>query len=158
MIYIMDTKELKTKVKYIVKKATALKNKHIDEQNTPVNYACIFSHRKEEYDELIKTTRKIGNVIKETPTGLLFRIESLRTVSGVLKLLKIRLPDPTRPEQGDADFTVSNFLNFEKKYLSKKCFNLIKKENFVMIELMDSEFDVRAYFSNPPLDIQLRIK
>jgi len=154
----MDTEDLKVKVKEIVEKATALKNKHIDDKNTPVNYACIFSQSREEYDELLEVTRKIGNVIKETPTGLLFHIKPLQTISGTLKLLKIRIPDPTRPELGDADFTISNFSKFEKKYLSKSGFTLIKKDNFVMIELMDSNFDVRVYFSNPPLDVQLDIK
>ena len=154
----MDEEDLKIRVKNIVEKATTLKNKYIDYKNTPINYACIFSQNKKEYDELVEVAQKIGNVIKETPTGLLFHIKPLQTISGVLKLLKIRLPDPTRPERGDADFTVSNFLEFEKKYLSKAGFKLIKRENFVMMELMDSKFDVRAYFSNPPLDVQLNIK
>jgi len=154
----VETEDLKIRIKAIVEKATALKNKHIDNKNTPVNYVCIFSQTKEEYDKLIELTRKIGNVIKETPTGLLFHIEPLQTVSGTLKLLKIRIPDPTRPELGDADFTVSNFSEFEKKYLSKNGFKSIQREDFVMIELIDSEFDVRAYFSNPPLDVQLNIK
>lgn len=154
----MDTEELKIKVKNIVKKANSLKNKHIDERNTPVNYACIFSQSKEEYGELLKVTQNIGNVIKETSTGLLFQIEPLQTISGVLKLLKIRIPDTTRPELGDADFTVSNFPEFKKKYLSKEGFKLIKRADFVMIELTDSEFNVRVYFSNPPLDLQLNIK
>jgi hypothetical protein len=153
----METGDLKNKVKSIVEKATSLKNKHIDNKNTPVNYACIFSQNKEEYEELLKITRKIGKVIQETPTGLLFHIEPLETVSGVLKLLKIRIPDPTRPELGDADFTISNFLEFEKKYLSKPNFKIMKKPNFYMIELMDSDFDVRVYFSNPPLDEQLNV-
>ncbi len=153
----MDTKDLKIKVKSVVEKATALMNKHIEDKNTPVNYACIFSQSKEGYDELLEVARKIGKVIKETPTGLLFHIEPLETVSGVLKLLKIRIPDPTRPELGDADFTISNFPEFEKKYLSKSCFKKIQKDGFYMIELMDSDFDVRAYFSNPPLDVQLKI-
>ena len=82
----------------------------------------------------------------------------MKTVAGLLKLLKIRHPDSTRPERGDADFTVTNFVVFKKKYLSKKEFKLIKRKNFEMIELMDPEFDVRAYFSNPPLDKQLNIK
>ncbi len=154
----METEDLKNQVKSIVEKATALKNKHIDNKNTPVNYACIFSQSKEEYEELLKVARKIGKVIQETPTGLLFHIEPLETVSGVLKLLKIRIPDPTRPELGDADFTISNFPEFEKKYLSKPGFKIMKKPDFYMIELMDSDFDVRAYFSNPPLDEQLNIK
>lgn len=154
----MDTEDLKIKVKNIVEKATALKNKYIDPKDTPVNYACIFSQNKEEYEELLEVTRKIGNVIKETQTGLLFHIEPLQTVSGVLKLLKIRIPDPTRPERGDADFTVSNFSDFKKKYISNEGFKLIKREDFEMIELMDPKFDVRAYFSNPPLDLQLNIQ
>lgn len=154
----MDTEDLKIKVRNIVEKAAALKNKHIDDKNQPVNYACIFSQSKKEYDELVKLTRKIGSVIKEAPTGLLFQIKPLKTTSGFLKLLKIRLPDVTRPELGDADFTVSNFPDFKKKYLSKVGFKLINREGFEMIELADLEFDVRAYFSNPPLDKQLGIK
>lgn len=154
----MDIEDLKIKVKSVVEKATILKNKHIDDKNTPVNYACIFSQSKEEYEELLEATHKIGKVIQETPTGFLFHIEPLQTVSGILKLLKIRIPDPTRPELGDADFTISNFSDFEKKYLSKPGFKIIKKEDFYMIELMDSDFDVRAYFSNPPLDKQLKVK
>jgi hypothetical protein len=145
----METENLKIKVKSIVKKATSLKNKHIDNKNTPVNYACIFSQSKEEYEDLFEVAQKIGKVIKETSTGLLFHIEPLQTISGILKLLKIRIPDPTRPELGDADFTVSNFSEFEKKYLSKIGFKLIQREDFKMIELMDSDFDVRTYFFKP---------
>ena len=153
----MEVEDLKKLVKSIVEKATALKNKHIKYKNTPVNYACVFSQRKEEYEELLMATRKIGKVIQETPTGLLFYIEPLQTVSGVLKLLKIRIPDLTRPERGDADFTISNFPEFEKKYLPKAGFKILRKPDFYMIELMDSSFEVRAYFSNPPLDKQLNL-
>ena len=154
----MDTEDLKIRVKSIVEKATALKNKHTDNRNARVNYACIFSQSKEEYGRLLGVARKIGKVIQEMPTGRLFQIEPLETASGVLKLLKIRIPDPTRPELGDADFTISNFPEFEKKYLSKPGFKIMKKPDFYMIELIDSAFDVRAYFSNPPLDKQLNIE
>ncbi len=153
----MNTEDLKNKVKNIVEKATALKNKYIDNKNTPVNYACIFSQNKEEYNKLLEMAWKIGKVIKKTPTGPLFHIEPLQTVSGILKLLKIRIPDPSRPERGDADFTVSNFPKFEKKYLPRQGFKKIQKPDFYMIELVDSDFDIRAYFSNPPLDKQLNI-
>jgi len=153
----MEKEGVVNKVKNIVRKATALKNKHLDDKDAPVNYACIFSQSKEEYDELLEVIHNIGKVVKETPTGFVFQIKPLETVSGTLKFLKLRLPDPTRPEIGDADFTVSNFSEFEKKYLQRKGFKLIKRKDFVMIELMDSDFDVRAYFSNPPLESQLNI-
>ncbi len=129
-----------------------MKNKYTDEIDAPVNYACVFSQTEKEYQELLETTHKIGKVIQETPSGFLFRITDLETISGTLKLLKIRIPDVTRPERGDADFTVTDFAKFEEKYLSKKRFKIMRKPDFYMIELMDPAFDVRVYFSNPPLD------
>jgi hypothetical protein len=153
----MGTEKLKEIIRKIVQQATELKNKHTTAKDTPVNYACIFSQSKQEYDELLEAAHKIGKSIKKTPTGFLFKIEPIQTSEGVLKLLKIRLPDKTRPQLGDADFTIDNFSEFEKKYLSQKGFKLIPKENFYMIELMDPQFNVRTYFSNPPLDKQLGI-
>lgn len=154
----METKSLEIMVQHVVGQAAALKNKHVKEKETPVNYACIFSQSKAEYDGLVGTTRDIGKVIKETPTGLLFNIRPLTTVSGELRLLKIRLPDKTRPEMGDADFTVRDFKAFKEKYLTKEGFKLIRRSDFEMVELVDPGFNVRAYFSNPPLDKQLGIK
>jgi len=154
----MNIDELKQLVQEIVEKANALKNKYASEEKAPVNYACIFCQSKEQYDNFIMLTQKIGKVIKETPTGPLFQINPLDTVAGKLQLLKIRISDLTRPELGDADFTVTNYSEFKEKYLSQKKFKLIVRENFEMIELIDPQFDVRAYFSNPPLDEQLKIK
>jgi hypothetical protein len=155
----MNPEDMKIKVKIIVEKAAALKDKHIDDKNTPVNYACIFSQSKVEYDELLEAARKIGKAVEEMPSGILFQIEPLQTASGILKLLKIRIPDPTRPEMGDADFTVPDYPEFKRRYLHKAGWKLIKKrEDFEMLELMDPDFDVRAYFSDPPLDKQLNIR
>jgi len=99
-----------------------------------------------------------GKIIEETLTGPLFHIQPLETIAGKLQLLKIRKPDVTRPELGDADFTISNYAEFKKKYLSQKGFNLIIRKNFEMIELVDPQFNVRAYFSNPPLSKQFEIE
>jgi hypothetical protein len=149
---------LSVRVQDIVRLATELKNKHTDQANAKVNYACIFCQRKEEYDQLLKETQKIGKVVKSTSSGLLFKIPSINTVSGKLQLLKIRIPDPTRPEKGDADFTVLDYKTFKKTYLSQKGFKLFQKEGFEMIELMEPACKVRAYFSYPPLDKQLGIQ
>jgi len=154
----MNTEQLKTKVQEIVKLATNLKDKYTDEKKAPVNYACIFAQNKKEYNTLMAVAYKLGKVVMKTSTGPLFQIDPLETVSGKVKLLKIRIPDIRRPEQGDADFTVSDFSDFKKKYLLKDGFNLIKRPNFIMIELIDLKHDVRAYFSNPSLHVQLGIK
>ena len=154
----MDIKNLKALVKEIVKMATKLKNKHTDEKNAPVNYACIFSQSRQEYEGLIKVVKKIGTVAQETPMGPVYNIIPIDTVSGKLGLLKIRLPDIWRPERGDADFTVSNYTVFKKRYLPKKGFKLIKREYFEMIELADADFNVLAYFSHPTLEVVLDLK
>lgn len=126
----MKSEKLIDMVKNIVQQARMLKDKHTSEKDAPVNYACVFSQNKGEYNQLIETAQKIGEIIMETPTGFLFNINPIKTVSGDLKLLKIRIPDPTRTERGDADFTISDFSRFEKKYLTKKGFKLMPKKNF----------------------------
>ena len=144
-------------IQKIVADAQELKDKHLDYKNIPVNYACIFAHSEEEYAELNAETFKIGRVLKDTPSGFLFQIKPLKTVAGNLQLLKIRKPDPTRPERGDADFTIVDFETFKNIYLNKPGYKLIQKEGFVMIELFDPKSDVRVYFSNPPLDKQFNL-
>ena len=153
----MDIDDFKNIIEDIVLRANSLKDELTNANNAPVNYACIFCQNEKELNDFTKLSLQIGAIIKETPSGSLFQIEPLNTIAGKLKLLKIRKPDITRPERGDADFTVSNYDNFKNEYLLKKGFKLIQKENFEMIELMDPKFSVRAYFSNPPLDKQLSI-
>jgi hypothetical protein len=72
--------------------------------------------------------------------------------------LKIRKPDATRFERGDADFTIIDYPNFKSNYLANPGFKLIERKGFEMIELIDSAFNARAYFSNPTLDQQLGLK
>ncbi len=143
-------------IKNIVKNAESLKDKYTDQKNVPVNYACIFCQSEEEQTNFLKEAHKLGAIIQETPSGPLFKI-SLDTISGKLQLLKIRKPDPTRPERGDADFTISDYPSFKEKYLNQAGFSLIQKENFEMIELYEKDNRVRVYFSFPPLDKQLNL-
>ena len=151
----MNLKEL---VKEIVSQAKELKDKHTDQKKAPVNYACVFCQNDEEYDELLKLAKELGKVVKETNSGQVFEIEPIDTVAGPLDILKIRKPDKTRPERGDADFTVDNYTDFKAEFLDKEGFKLIERIEMEMIELMDSEFNVRVYFSDPTLREILRIK
>jgi len=151
----MDIENLKKIILEIVEDAARLRDKHTGETDAPVNYACIFAQSREEFDALLDAAKKLGPVIKETPTGPLLRIQSLETVAGRLQLVKVRKPDETRIERGDADFTVPDYPAFKARVLKKPGFKLIEREEFEMIELMDPAFDVRAYFSHPPLDRQL---
>ncbi len=153
----MSLGEFVKRIQRIVKESCELKNEFTDQQNAVVNYACIFCQNQKEYDKFLSLARQIGKIIEETPTGPLFHIKDLETVSGKLKLLKIRKPDKTRPEKGDADFTIFNYPDFKVKYLNKPGFSLIQKEKFEMIELVNPKFNTRVYFSNPPLNQQFGI-
>jgi len=151
---IVNVTVLKSFVQDIVKQAVHLKDKHTTEKDALVNYAAIFTQTEESYKKILELTKQIGEIIKDTPTGPLFKI-NLTTRAGTLRLLKIRSPDKTRTEKGDADFTIKEFDAFKKLSLNKPEFKLITRPTMEMIELMDPAYHVRAYFSNPPLDEQL---
>ncbi len=151
----MNTEKFKEIIREIVRQTCELKDQHTEEKDALVNYAAIFSQTQNDFELFISLTKPMGKIILDTSTGPLFQITPLETIAGALKFLKIRIPDATRPEQGDADFTVANYTEFKEKYLPRKGFKLIEREKFEMIELMDPKFNVRAYFSHPPLDQQL---
>ena len=139
-------------IQTIVKQSKELKDKYIKEFNATLSYCCIFAQADEQYNELEDKTKKIGRLLAETKTGNLYQINPIETVAGTLNILKIRKPDMTRKELGDCDFKINDYEKFKDTYLLKDEFKLIERETFEMIELMDNEFNVRAYFSNPPVE------
>lgn len=147
----MSPKEFETLILIIVAEASKLRDARTTEHQAAVNYACVFSQSEQEYGAILGAANQIGKVVQETATGSVFYIEPLETVSGNLRIVKIRKPDPKRTEMGDADFTVADCVTFKKTYLSKPDFGIIERPNMETIELTDSAFNVLAYFSNPPL-------
>ncbi|QQG39550.1 MAG: hypothetical protein HYS81_04185 [Candidatus Aenigmatarchaeota archaeon] len=154
----MDIVDMKKLIQEIVAQACLLSAKHTSERDAPVNYACIFTQSQSEYEDMLNLARQMGPVVDDTSTGPVFQIVPLSTDAGDLGLLKIRRPDTKRPERGDADFTVSNYQAFKKTCLGKPGFALIKRRNMEMLELVDSSFDVIAYYSHPTLAEVLGIK
>jgi hypothetical protein len=149
-------KDIKQLTKDIVFKADEIKRTLVSEK-APVNYACIFCQTGDEYIKFLGLARQIGNVVQETKMGPVFKIEPLNTVAGPLKLIKIRKPDPNKTEQGDADFTLSNYQEFKKEHLNKLGFKLIDKGDFEMIEYKAPGAEVLVYFSYPTLAEVLKI-
>ena len=146
----MNIEKLKNIIKDIIAQADDLK-KTIVTIPAPVNYACIFCQSDDEYSSFLDMAKQIGKVVQDTKAGPVFQIESLPTVAGNLRLLKIRKPDPTRPERGDADFTLSNYDEFKKEHINQKGFKLIDKGSFEMIEYKAPHSNILVYFSNPTL-------
>ena len=148
---IMTTDELMKLVQDIVSASKCLNETHTYEKNALVNYACIFTHSNDEFEKMVKVTKETGHIVQETPTGPVFIIPSIITDAGNLNMLKIRKPDPKRPERGDADFTVSDYNTFKKTYIGKPGFNIIVRPEMEMIELIDPCYNVIAYYSHPIL-------
>src|ERR1700752_4535581 len=110
----MNLENMTSLLQDIVSQASDLKDKHTGEKSATVNYAAIFAQSQEEYDALLAAAGQLGKVVHDTPTGPLFQIQPLDTVAGKLQLLKVRAPDKTRPERGDADFTVADYPTFKE--------------------------------------------
>ncbi len=153
----MTVDELKKLTREIVAEARQLNAAHTYEREAPVNYACIFAQSPAEYEEMVNVARQLGPVADDTATGPVFYIAPLSTDAGTLRLLKIRRPDPKRPERGDADFTVADYDTFKKTHLGRPGFGLIQRTHMEMLELIDPSFNVLAYYSHPTLAAVLKL-
>jgi len=134
----------------IVKKCVVLKDKYTKDKDLLIDYICIFSHSSNEYNEYIKCASFLGTIVDETKTGPLFKFtNTFLTKAGQPNVFKVRTPDSKKPQLGDVDFN-TDYPRFKQKYLYKKCFSLIQREKFEMMELKDEAFDVLVYFSSIP--------
>ena len=153
----MTTDDLKKLAQRIVAESHRLSAAHTSEHQAPVNYACVFTQNDVEYEEMVKVARQLGSVAQETAMGPVFHMAPLSTEAGILRLLKIRRPDPKRSERGDADFTVADYETFKKTYLGRPGFSIIKRTEMEMIELIDPSYNVIAYYSHPTLAAVLKL-
>ncbi|MFH0863509.1 MAG: hypothetical protein V1858_00260 [Candidatus Gottesmanbacteria bacterium] len=150
-------KKINELITNIVNQCVALKNKYTNLEFLQIDYVCIFSHYQEEYNDFLKKASSIGKIVSETESGPIFKFnEPLSTAAGCPKVLKIRKPDPTRPQLGDVDF-ITDYQKFKEKYLDNRRFRLIQRTNFEMIELRDDTYKVLVYFSNIPPSRQFGI-
>jgi hypothetical protein len=147
----MTSDELKSLIRLIVAAARQLNATCTDQPDAPVNYACVFAQSPDEYEELINAAGLMGTIAQDTTTGPVYCVAPLSTDAGALRVLKIRRPDPKRPEKGHSAFTVTDYEAFKKNHLHKPGFSLIHRKNMEMIELIDPSFPVLAYYSNPTL-------
>lgn len=145
---------------YIVSKTIELNNVYLPGESVKINYSAIFCQNDTEYTRLNEEASKLGEVAEDTATGPLYKFtEPFQTVAGPLWLLKIRKPDMTRTQRGDADYTLDDYYSFKEKHIHHtEHFKLIDRDNFEMLELRDEKVDVLCYFSNIPLTEQLGIR
>lgn len=145
-------------INYIVSRSTELKNKFTNASTAAVEFVCIFCHNEEEYKQFTNSIETVGKVVERTQSGFTYLLDKpIVTVSGPLRLVKIRKPDPQRLERGDADFN-TDYKNFKKRYQRNPGFELVKREAFEMLRLSSPNFDVMACFSSIPKSKLLGVK
>ncbi|MBI4039239.1 hypothetical protein HY388_00220 [Candidatus Daviesbacteria bacterium] len=144
-------------ISYIANRGTELKNKFTDASSAPVEFACIFCQSDEEYIRFTNSVEMLGKIVEKTQSGFTYLLDKpIDTVSGPLRLIKIRKPDPKRNERGDVDFN-TDYTNFKEKYQNDPRFELVKQETFEMFRLSDPDFNVMACFSGTPKSKSLGI-
>jgi len=155
----MTSKKLQGIVDYIVTRGLLAIKENAKGERAKLDYLAIFSRSSSEYRELMQTISKLGVEVdkKTNPTGHTFLLKApLNTSAGSLPLLKIRKPDPTRPQRGAPDFKVANYKSFKKKYLvNGNNFTLMIRSGYEMMELKGK--DVLVYFPNETLGDRIKI-
>lgn len=154
----MNIESFETLLKYLIDQAIlSLKNTSLADK-IPVDFVNVFSKTDQEFEMLLELTESIGKKIESdaTVTGTTFLLNKvLETSSGPLSLVRIRKPDPTRPQRGAVDFRISNYEAFKKECLSKNSGNytLLIRTGFELVEIKG--VDVLVYTPNIPMTKQL---
>ena len=150
----MTKTDLEEIVNYVVNQGIQAIRANTDEIALPLDYMGIFAKDDAEFteiDSLLKTLGTPGDKTA-TSTGATYLLsEPIKTPAGPLKVLKVRKPDPTRPQRGAPDFRVDDYAAFKDKYLSRgNDFSLIVRPEYEMMELKG--IDVLAYFPSRSFD------
>ena len=154
----MNSQELERIINYIIKQGIDTIKNNTDEENFIIDYVAVFAKNKNEFDFLDSVAKSMGDEVdKETAkTGHTYLLhEPIKTAAGLLKLIKIRFPDPTRPQRGAPDFKIKNYQEFKNKYIKKSGnFTLMLKEVYEMIEIKG--VDVLVYIPDNALGERLK--
>ena len=152
----MTKQDLEKIVNYIVNQGLQAISENTEKKDLPVDYMGIFSKDDTEFTDMERLASTLGKPGDKTATksGSTFLLDKpLNTPAGPLKVLKIRKPDPTRPQRGAPDFQVKDYLSFKEKYFSSgqnSNFSLMSRKKYEMLELKG--IDVLVYFPSKSFD------
>ncbi|MDD5031866.1 MAG: hypothetical protein PHR36_02350 [Patescibacteria group bacterium] len=142
---IRNQKELIEAVKYIASETSKMAQKIVGKR-FPINSLTVFAQSQPKFDLLIEILAKIGKPYNYNNGPRVELYEQIKVGENNITYLRIRKPDPERPQIGCNDFE-TDYEIFKREYLLKEANNLslIKRPEYEMIELHDKEFDVLAY-------------
>ena len=137
--------ELVEAVKHIASKTSSM-SREIIGKDFPITSVTVFSHSPEEFTVLSEILEKLGKPYNYNNGPRITLDNPIETEGNQIIHLRIRKPDPARPQVGCNDFE-TDYNTFKTEYLGKYPNNLtlIQRPEYDMIELHDARFDVLAY-------------
>lgn len=138
--------ELLTTIQYVAENTTKLCQKVIG-RILPISSLTVFSHYPDEFENLDTIVRLMGPLITYNNGPYVNLAEPILLPTGKLTKLRVRHPDPERPQVGCNDFGVDDYHAFKSEYLEQHPNNLrlVIRPEYEMIEFFDKDFDVLAY-------------
>lgn len=142
---IQNQEELIGAVKYVASETSKMAQKIVGKA-FPIKSLTIFAHSQSEFELLVEILAKIGKPYNYNNGPRVELYEPIEVEENHITHLRIRKPDPKRPQVGCNDFE-TDYEVFKSEYLSKYTdnLNLIKRPEYEMIELHDKEFNALAY-------------
>ena len=142
---IQNQKELIEVVRYIASETTKMVQKIVG-KSFPIKSLTVFAHSQSEFKLLTVILAKIGKLYNYNNGPRVELYEPIEVGKNRITHLRIRKPDSERPQVGCNDFE-TDYETFKSEYLLKypESLKLIKRPDYEMIELYDSEFNVLAY-------------
>lgn len=143
---IKNRSELVETVRYTAAKTSELCKKIIG-KSLPIHSLTVFSHSENEFEFLKELLSTMGSPYNENNGPRVTLYEPIVVDNNTITHLRIRKPDPERPQVGCNDFDVKEYETFKAEYLAKHPENLvlIKRPDYEMIEFRHPDFDVLAY-------------
>ena len=132
-------------IQYVATETSRLAKKIVN-KTFLIKSLTVFTHSEPEYELLIQILANMGKPHSYNNGPRVELYEPIIIDSNQITHLRIRKPDPDRPQIGCNDFE-TDYRGFKKEYLSKHPDNLrlVKRSEYEMIELYDPEFKVLAY-------------
>lgn len=132
-------------VRYVAGRTSEL-CKMIIGKELPIKSLTVFAHSEIEFERLTKILEEMGKPYNYNKGPRVELNEPVITGKNQITHLRIRKPDPERPQVGCNDFE-TDYESFKRDYLSSHFENLrlIKRPEYEMIEFYDPSFDVLAY-------------
>ncbi len=142
---IQNRESLIEAVRYVASRTSELAKKIIGKELL-IKSLTIFAHSQTEFERLTKILEEMGKPYNYNNGPRVELNKPIIAGKNQITHLRIRKPDPERPQVGCNDFE-TDYESFKEDYLSEHSDNLrlIKRPEYEMIELHDPTFDVLAY-------------